>query len=89
MESLNDRMVDAMNAADAFVDKTTGQDRVGLVSFGSRRHRRDGIAILYNTSGNRVPNTTYWNDMDPNGWRAGNDFSCMVGGPAGITQLPG
>ena len=73
VESPNDRMVDAMNAAINFVGQTTGQDRVGLVTFGSPT---GGIALLYNT-GNAVYDATY---KEKDSWRAGHDYKCDAGG---------
>jgi hypothetical protein len=71
-ESPNDRMVDAMNAANAFVGQTLGQDRIGLVSFGDPA---GGLALLYDTGDNSIDKY-----KSPYAWRAGRDFSCDVGG---------
>lgn len=68
-ESPNDRMVDAMNAANAFVSKTTpGKDRIGLVSFGDPPY---SIALLYPTG-----NTGYDKNISGVAFRAGNDYVC-------------
>ncbi|MGA2935433.1 MAG: VWA domain-containing protein [Methanomicrobiales archaeon] len=70
-ESLNDRMVDAMNASNTFVGQTSGQDRIGLVTFGDPA---GGLAILYDT-GN--PATKKY--ISPWAFRAGRDYACKVG----------
>ncbi|HTY53109.1 MAG TPA: VWA domain-containing protein [Methanomicrobiales archaeon] len=72
VESQNDRMVDAMNAATTFVGQTSGQDRIGLVTFGDPA---DGLAILYDTG-----NPATHKDISPYGYRAGRDFACDEGG---------
>ena len=72
VESPNDRMVDAMNAANAFVGQTMGQDRIGLVSFGDPA---GGFAVLYDTG-----NPTRDPYKSPFAWRAGRDFLCVEGG---------
>ncbi|MDD1662714.1 MAG: VWA domain-containing protein, partial [Methanomicrobiales archaeon] len=72
VESLNDRMVDAMNAGRAFVDKTNeGQDRVGLITFGSPYKQNQPYAIL-------LPNATY--GVDQSAWHAGKDYACTEAG---------
>ncbi|MDD1655451.1 MAG: VWA domain-containing protein, partial [Methanomicrobiales archaeon] len=68
--TLNDRMVDAMNAAAGFVEKTSVNDQIGVVSFGSPVY---GKAVLYDTG-----------QVDPalvnfQAYRAGRDFKCSVG----------
>ncbi|MDD1662376.1 MAG: VWA domain-containing protein [Methanomicrobiales archaeon] len=75
-ESQNDRMVDAMNAANTFVGKTSSQDRIGLVTFGDPA---GGIAILYNTSVNAGNNPNWWRYISPYGFRAGRDYNRKVG----------
>lgn len=75
-ESLNDRMVDAMKAANTFVGQTSGQDRIGLVTFGDPS---GGIAILYNTSVNPGNNPNWWRYISPYGFRAGKDYTCNKG----------
>jgi Invasin, domain 3/von Willebrand factor type A domain len=74
-ESPNDRMVDAMNAAVAFVGKTSGQDRIGLVSFGDPLY---GYAVLFPTG-----DVTRDLSLSKDAWRAGRDYNdkCVVGGP--------
>ncbi|MDD1665834.1 MAG: VWA domain-containing protein [Methanomicrobiales archaeon] len=69
-ESLNDRMVDAMNAAIAFVHQTSGQDRVGLVTFGDPA---GGLALL-----NKTFDTARDKYVSPYYWRAGRDYDCKV-----------
>jgi hypothetical protein len=68
-----DRMVDAMNAADHFVDQTTAQDRVGVVSFGDP-NAIYGIALLFKTG-----NTKYDTNISGLAFRAGNDYLCTDG----------
>ncbi len=76
VESLDDRMVDAMNAANTFVGQTSGQDRIGLVTFGAPS---GGIAILYNTSVNPGNNSNWWKNKDKLAFRAGKDYTCNKG----------
>ncbi len=57
----------------SFVGKTSGQDRVGLVTFGTPT---SGIALLYNT-GNAIYDATY---KEKDSWRAGRDYKCDAGG---------
>ena len=71
VESLNDRMVDAMNAAVTFVGQTSGQDRIGLVTFGDPA---GGLAILYDTG-----NAATKKYISPWGFRAGRDYACREG----------
>jgi hypothetical protein len=71
-ESPNDRMVDAMNAAVAFVGMTAGQDRIGLVSFGDPLY---GYAVLFPT-GDAIRDASLSKDA----WRAGRDYDCVEGG---------
>ena len=88
-ESMNDRIMDAMNAADTFVAQTGNNDRVGVISFGAPSN---GIALLFNTSYNPgdplnllyLPtgtNTAKRPIVDKNAWRAGPDYTCTVGQP--------
>jgi hypothetical protein len=75
-ESPNDRMVDAMNAADTFVDQTNpDRDRIGVISFGSPANQ--GVARLFNASSTSI--TTLYLGAEKNAWRAGRDYNCKVG----------
>jgi protocatechuate 3,4-dioxygenase beta subunit len=78
-ESLNDRMVDAMRAAQTFVDQTSAQDRVGLVTFGDPY---GGIALL-NRTGNAAYDGSY---LSPFAWRTGKDYACKPGKTCSGTQ---
>jgi hypothetical protein len=70
-ESLNDRMVDAMNASRAFVGQTTGQDRIGLVTFGDPA---GGLALL-----NKTLDPALDKYLSPYWWRVGRDYAKKVG----------
>ncbi|MDD1668814.1 MAG: VWA domain-containing protein [Methanomicrobiales archaeon] len=69
-ESVNDRMVDAMNAAIAFVSQTTARDRIGLVTFGKPL---GGVALLYDTGDKPLDK-----NKDPGASRAGRDYACQL-----------
>jgi hypothetical protein len=73
-ESVNDRMVDAMIAARTFVNQTTANDRVALVTFGDPSPSTIGYAIL-----NKTFNPTMDKYMITTAWRVGRDFDCRVG----------
>lgn len=66
-DSYNDRMIDAMNAAKAFIGKTTSQDRLGIITFGTPKNN---LALLFNTG---TPSA-----VDSYGTRAGRDYDCKV-----------
>jgi hypothetical protein len=70
-ESLNDRMVDAMNASRTFVGQTTGQDRIGLVTFGDPA---GGLALL-----NKTGDAALDKYLSPYWWRVGRDYNRKVG----------
>jgi protocatechuate 3,4-dioxygenase beta subunit len=74
-ESPDDRMVDAMHAATTFVDKTSDQDRTGLITFGTPK---GGIALLKDTG-----NSTIDANLEPERYRAGQDFACKPGKKCG------
>jgi hypothetical protein len=79
-ESLNDRMVDAMNAATAFVNQTTpGRDRIGLISFANPAAKLNGRAVLFNASSTSIK--TLYLGVDDYAWRAGPDYNCTEGQP--------
>jgi hypothetical protein len=72
IESMNDRMVDAMNASRTFVNKTSGQDRIGLVTFGAVSNV-SGLALL-----NRTGNAAVDKYLSSDAWRVGRDYACTV-----------
>ena len=80
IESVNDRMVDAMNAAKLFVDKTSSTDRIGLISFGIAGNTTYPYAVLLPTSAYGSTNASGI-AVDINAWRAGKDYNCTLGQP--------
>jgi hypothetical protein len=71
-ESVKDRMGDAMNASRTFVNRTSGQDRIGAVTFGSLS-RISGLALL-----NKTGNAAVDKYVADYAWRVGMDYDCRV-----------